>query len=156
MIYLSYAASGPPIGLRAAAARDAARTGGAVWPGDVVLCDVVVRAGGAEWAALADGSGFAATHHPETGDRLLHAVTEIEARAAARAAAFAARPRRPVPLSPAVLARKGWQVPFHRREYGSLRSSCSTTLRGRRRRNALYATVAMRRQRCRTGRKPLC
>ena len=70
-----------PVGVRAAPALDAQRTGAALRPGDVARCVAVERG----WAAL-EGGGFVAVAHPSTGARLLRPVAPRFARALRAAA----------------------------------------------------------------------
>lgn len=67
------------IGIRDAPARDAARTGEGVFPGDVVVGTCVREVGGVPYLRLADGSGWVFVTHPTTGIALLQPISEEEA-----------------------------------------------------------------------------
>ena len=67
------------IGVRAGPSLTAERTGGGVFPGDVVVGSHVQVVGGVPFLHLADDSGWVFCEHPETGKKLLQPITEEEA-----------------------------------------------------------------------------
>ena len=67
------------IGVRSGPSLDAERTGGGVFPGDVVVGSHVQVVGGVPFLHLADDSGWVFCEHPETGKKLLQPITEEEA-----------------------------------------------------------------------------